>query len=117
MRRVTSGSHMRRLLLCLWGVSTVAALPSAGCTGRSDVTTGSDQAQNLPPRPQDTPQQYPTPSQLPSAHEPAPATQRQREHDKGVPTTRSATAPPDPAAAQVGAGKVSSPPTGRSAVK
>lgn len=80
-----------------------------GCAGRSDVTSGSDAAQNLPARPHATPQQYPSPSQLEAVREPAPGSRGQgQEHPHAA--TGAATKPlpkvppPDAAAAQLPAG-------------
>ena len=91
-------------------VALGAALLLGGCLGRTDVSTGPDQAKNLPSKPHYTPQQYPSPSTLQAVREPTPSNQGskhsgQYSHQKPGPHTSThalpVVPPPDAAQAQV----------------
>ena len=87
------------------GIAIVVVGAFLGCAGRTDVTSGSDAAQNLPAKPHATPQLRPGASKLPSVGESAKHPHDQhKEHSSTSPataTTMPRVPPPDPSAAQV----------------
>jgi glucose/arabinose dehydrogenase len=90
----------------LKAVTIAALLALGGCMGRTAVAKGPDAAEKLPLKPHQTPQQYPSPSELEAVQEPEPGQGKHRRGPATAPaaTTQSALPPvpaPDPSAAQV----------------